>query len=106
MRTLSVVIAVLLLIGCGRTPETVVDPGAVSPSVHSRADVELPDSPKLRRLGVRTVELRDVPLEEVTSPGKIEVNPNRLAHIALPVAGRVASVQVRSGRLCGKAIRS
>ncbi|MCE5309979.1 MAG: efflux RND transporter periplasmic adaptor subunit [Acidobacteriales bacterium] len=56
-----------------------------------------PDSPQLSRLQTGAVELAEVPVDPVTSPGKVEANPNRTAHVLLPVAGRVRSVEVRIG---------
>ena len=35
--------------------------------------------------------------DEVTAPGNLETNPNRLAHATLPVAGRISSVSVKLG---------
>src|SRR5207253_10071795 len=56
-----------------------------------------PDSPKLQQIRVETVRMESVPTDEVVAPGKIEVNPNRVAHVALPVAGRITSVTHRLG---------
>ena len=41
--------------------------------------------------------MESVPTDEVIAPGKIEVNPNRVAHVAIPVAGRITSVTRRLG---------
>jgi len=51
----------------------------------------------LAQLRVAPVETAELPTAEVVAPGKIEVNPNRVAHILLPVAGRVTSVMVKLG---------
>ena len=56
-----------------------------------------PDSTKLASIRVETVESADVPANEVISPGKLEVNPNRVSRIVLPVTGRITSVSVRIG---------
>lgn len=56
-----------------------------------------PNSPMLAQLRVAPVETAELPTAEVVAPGKIEVNPNRVAHILLPVAGRVTSVMVKLG---------
>jgi cobalt-zinc-cadmium efflux system membrane fusion protein len=56
-----------------------------------------PDSPKLKQIRVETVRMESVPTDEVVAPGKIEVNPNRVAHVAIPVAGRITSVTRRLG---------
>ena len=56
-----------------------------------------PDSPQLRQIRVESVKTAAMPLEEVISPGKIEVNPNRVSRVVLPVPGRIARVMVRLG---------
>jgi membrane fusion protein, heavy metal efflux system len=55
------------------------------------------DSPKLAKIRVEAVDAEDVPTAQVSTPGKVEANPNRLSHVVLPVAGRVAAVRVRLG---------
>lgn len=56
-----------------------------------------PNSPQLSRIKVEVVEMRRQPLDEVVAPGKIEANPNRVARVAMPVAGRVRRVMVGIG---------
>ena len=56
-----------------------------------------PDSPKLASIRVEPVQIADLPANEVISPGKLEVNPNRVSRIVLPVAGRITSVSVKIG---------
>ncbi len=34
---------------------------------------------------------------EITAPGKVDANPNRISRVALPVAGRIVQVNVRLG---------
>jgi cobalt-zinc-cadmium efflux system membrane fusion protein len=51
----------------------------------------------LAQLRIAPVETAELPTAEVVAPGKIEVNPNRVAHILLPVAGRVTGVMVKLG---------
>ena len=41
--------------------------------------------------------MAQVATEEVDAPGKIEANPDRLSHVALPLGGRVAAVLVHAG---------
>jgi cobalt-zinc-cadmium efflux system membrane fusion protein len=55
------------------------------------------DSPKLSRIKVANVEQAEVALNEVVAPGVIEVNPNRMAQVLMPVAGRVKQVLARLG---------
>jgi cobalt-zinc-cadmium efflux system membrane fusion protein len=56
-----------------------------------------PDSPKLSEIHIAEVKTATVPFDEVTSPGKIETNPNLVSRVALPLAGRVSSVLVKLG---------
>ncbi len=55
------------------------------------------DSPQLKQIKVETVENGAVPANEVTQPGKIETNPNRVSHVVLPVSGRMVSVNCKIG---------
>jgi membrane fusion protein, heavy metal efflux system len=55
------------------------------------------DSPQLAQIRVEEVKTASVPMDVVEAPGKIEVNPNRVSHVVLPVAGRVTAVAVRLG---------
>jgi len=51
----------------------------------------------LTQIRVEPVQTAELPTDEVIAPGKIEVNPNRVSHVVLPVAGRIASVLVKLG---------
>jgi cobalt-zinc-cadmium efflux system membrane fusion protein len=76
------------------------DPGSTSPPAPAATEgliVLPPDSPQLRQIRVESVKTAAMPLEEVVSPGKIEVNPNRVSRVVLPVPGRIARVMVRLG---------
>ena len=92
---------VLLLAGCGRKDEPPVAAAASRrPGEERLADgtvVIPPDSPKLKEIHVAEVKTASVPFDEVTSPGKIETNPNLVSRVALPLAGRVSSVLVKLG---------
>lgn len=71
---------------------------APTPAAANPDNISIPaDSPKLSRIRVEPVQIAQVPIDEVVSPGKVEANPNRLSHVTLPVSGRVASVPVRMG---------
>src|SRR5262245_40727136 len=60
--------------------------------------VSLPtDSPKLQEIKVEVVGQKQVPVDEVNAPGKIDLNPNRVAHVALPSAGKITRVLVHLG---------
>jgi membrane fusion protein, heavy metal efflux system len=56
-----------------------------------------PDSPKLKRIRVQPVEVRQFVTDEVIVPGRVETNPNRISRVAVPVGGRIVKVYVRLG---------
>jgi cobalt-zinc-cadmium efflux system membrane fusion protein len=56
-----------------------------------------PGSPILHQVRCEPATVAELPTDEVAAPGKIEANPNRVSKIAPPVAGRVASVDVKVG---------
>jgi len=56
-----------------------------------------PDSPRLAQIRVEQVEATEVRTGEITAPGKVDANPNRISRVALPVAGRIVRVNVKLG---------
>lgn len=56
-----------------------------------------PDSPMLKQIRRERVALRELPTDEIVTPGKLEANPNRVSKVVLPVAGRVTAVLVKVG---------
>jgi cobalt-zinc-cadmium efflux system membrane fusion protein len=46
---------------------------------------------------VEPVKTFPMPVDEVTAPARIETNPNRVGHAALPAPGRIARVLVKLG---------
>jgi cobalt-zinc-cadmium efflux system membrane fusion protein len=98
VKTFPLAIPVLILLtGCGekRPP---VEAAAPSTVAAKPGQIVLPaDSPRLAQLKVEPVTLADVAANEVVAPGKIEVNPNRISHVVLPVAGRVVAVLTKLG---------
>jgi cobalt-zinc-cadmium efflux system membrane fusion protein len=94
--------AAIILAGCSeaRKAETPAQAASNAPTVPAvdPDKVTIPaGSPKLTRIKVDQVQVADVPTAEVTSPAKVEANPNRMAHVVLPVAGRIVSVAVKIG---------
>lgn len=87
----------LALAGCGRDAA----PPQREPTATPTSDpsvIEIPaDSPKLAQIQVAEVILAEMPTDEFTAPGRIDVNPNRVSKVLLPVAGRVTDVLVRFG---------
>jgi cobalt-zinc-cadmium efflux system membrane fusion protein len=87
----------LCLAGCGRDAAAPPAPAKAGSGAGTPV-IEIPaDSPKLAQIRVAEVQLGEVPTDEFTAPGKIEVNPNRVSKVILPVAGRVTDVLVRFG---------
>src|SRR5690349_2559568 len=93
------VLAALLLSGCGEKKDSSAEASSFAPAPAGKPGqiVFPPDSPRLNELRIETVAAGNVPANEVNAPGKIEVNPNRVSHITLPVAGRVTAVMVKAG---------
>lgn len=56
-----------------------------------------PGSPMLGQIRTAIVQTGQVPSAVVDAPGQIEADPNRLSHVVLPLAGRVAAVLVHVG---------
>jgi cobalt-zinc-cadmium efflux system membrane fusion protein len=98
---MSFLCVVLLLAGCGRKGDPpVASAASPRPGEERLSDGSVvipPDSPKLKEIHVAEVKSASVPFAEVTSPGKIETNPNLVSRVALPLAGRVSSVMVKLG---------
>lgn len=89
----------LLAAGCGSSPQPAETANAAAPvaAVPAGQVVFPAGSPKLAQIQVVAVANGQVPADEVTSPGKVEANPNRTSHVALPVPGRVMNVFVKIG---------
>ena len=93
---------VSMLAGCGHTTAE-ADASKSAPSAQSETkktpgDVQFDaDSPQLAQIKTEAVEVTNVPVGNITAPGQVEANENRLSHVTLPLAGRVTSVDVRTG---------
>ena len=82
--------------GCGPRHDGPVDPPA--PAAPAAGTVVIPpDSPMLGQIKRATVTTQDLPTDDLVTSGKIEVNPNRVSKVLLPVAGRIAEVLVKTG---------
>jgi membrane fusion protein, heavy metal efflux system len=98
MKILWLVSSALLLAGCGGGSGKPVT--AAAPEAERRDDGVVaiaPGSPGLREIRVETVKAEAVPFDVVTSPGKIEANPNLMSRVVLPLPGRVVTVLVKIG---------
>ncbi len=87
----------ILLCDCGSVPPPAAPSPAPTEQSKSNVIEIAPDSPKLRQIQVSEVKLEELPTDEFTAPGKIELNPNRVSKVLLPVAGRISEVLVRFG---------
>lgn len=56
-----------------------------------------PSSPQLAQLQVEPVGQRQVNRSEVVAPGRISLNPNRMAKVLLPLPGRISQLSVQLG---------
>jgi RND family efflux transporter, MFP subunit len=72
-----------LAIGCQKPPEAPVNPA-------QKDDWK-------QEIRVAPVTVERVPRDEVVAPGKVELDPNRIARIMLPLPGRITEVRVRVG---------
>jgi cobalt-zinc-cadmium efflux system membrane fusion protein len=93
----GVTVLVLFTIGCNERTEARSEPQPKPPAAKPGEVTLPPDSPKLQQIRVAEVKLADVPTDEVVAPGKIEVNPNRVSRVVLPVAGRITKVLAHLG---------
>jgi membrane fusion protein, heavy metal efflux system len=101
LATLLAGMLMLLLLGCG-SPSSAPKVSTATPSqpaiTRTGKVVRLAaDSPQLSRIRLEEATVASVPVDEVTAPGKVEMNPNRVSRIAMPVPGRVRRVLVGLG---------
>ena len=82
------------LAGCHRGEP----PQDESPATITGSSITVPpDSPILKQVRCERASVAELPTDEVVAPGKIEANPNRVSRVVAPVAGRVATVDVKVG---------
>ncbi len=86
---------VLGIAGCGEARKEGVAEKKVA-AVPGQAVIAA-DSPQLAHIRTEAVELAMVPVGNVSAPGKVEANANRLSHVVLPVPGRVITVLAKIG---------
>jgi cobalt-zinc-cadmium efflux system membrane fusion protein len=99
MRKTCLFCLIVALGGCGTKEAENVAARSVDPPPRPANGLVIipPDSPKLKQLRVEPVRTAEIPIDEVVSPGKIEVNPGGVSRIVLPAPGRIASVLVKLG---------
>lgn len=98
----SILGVALFLAGCGTKEEASAHATDTAPSVGMDGSKEglvvfESGAPELKQITVATVETVPVPADEITTPAKIEANPNRVSHTFLPVPGRIVRVMARLG---------
>lgn len=88
----------LCLTGCNQSDPAVKakNPDSRSSAKPGQATIGA-DSPQLAQIRTAPVETVVVPVGNVSAPGKVEANTNRLSHVVLPVTGRIATVMVKIG---------
>lgn len=95
-RLLMLGLICVLFSGCGSAPKP-SSASAPMPQAPMNIIIIPPDSPKLAQLRIEPLKLESIPAGEVTAPGKVEANPNRISRVPLPAAGKVAQVLVKLG---------
>lgn len=94
----SVMTAIALLASCGQGEKASQKPAKPpSPANQPGQAIIAADSPQLAQIRVEPVQMKMVPVDTVSSPGKVEANANRLAHVTLPLTGRVTAVYAKIG---------
>jgi len=101
MRTRYLYFVILLSVfaACNPAPESGAAEGLQPAPMKVSGDKIIlpPGSPKLDHIRVAKVETAQIPEALIVAPGKIEINPNRMARVFAPLPGRVTSVKVRLG---------
>jgi len=100
MRACHLLMLACLLVasGCAGKSEQSEKAARPSPTPSTSGVIVIPpDSPKLAQIRVEPMQVQAVPAGEVIAPGKVDVNPNRVSRLPLPVAGRVSQVLVKLG---------
>lgn len=98
-RTVTAGILSLAMMSCGERKVEEKETAKAEQGVAVKGDdvTIQPDSPMLQQIRTAVVEVAEVPTEEVDAPGKIEVDPNHVSHVVLPLAGRISSLMVKVG---------
>jgi membrane fusion protein, heavy metal efflux system len=87
---------ITLFAGCS-TNQTAAVSSSPTPADPPGVTIIPPDSPKLKQIRVEPLQLTNMPTGEVTAPGKVEADPNRISRVPLPVPGRIVKVMTKLG---------
>lgn len=93
----ALALAAVLLTGCAASDSRSRQPAPALDKATGGQVTIAADSPQLARIHCEEVVASEVPVGDVSAPGKVEANTNRLSRVVLPLTGRVASVLVRVG---------
>ncbi len=88
-----VAIFAFTLAGCSRTEQAAKAP----PPIKTASSTVALASGQISQIRTEQVESAMVPVGNVSAPGKVEANTNRLSHVVLPISGRVTSVSAKIG---------
>lgn len=84
--------------GSGPTAGAGAEKTSPPPRPKASGSIELPtDSPMLKQVEIGEIVEQELPVDEVVSPAKIEIDPSHYSQVLLPAAGRVMEVKVRVG---------
>ena len=97
----SVALLSLTFVACQQKDSKQANAPTAAIASPAKADSTLiklpPDSPQIGRIRSVAIQSDLVPQQEIIAPGKVEMNPNRVSKIVMPVAGRVRKVLVGLG---------
>ena len=97
MKPILVLATFALLTSCGHdAPVAHAEPKALAAGIPGQAIIPA-GSPQLAQIKVQPVTMSMVAVDTVSSPGKVEANANRLAHVTLQLTGRVTGVSCKIG---------
>jgi membrane fusion protein, heavy metal efflux system len=84
---------------CGREGDTAPGTGRAPSTPADRAGLIVvpPDSAQLKQLRVAPVGIAELPDDDVTAPGRVIIDPNRISRVLPPVGGRILRVMVKFG---------
>jgi cobalt-zinc-cadmium efflux system membrane fusion protein len=92
-----VLMGLLAAAGCRQATTEAAPRPAPKPAAGAGRVRFAPGSPHLGQIRSAALEEAIVAEDRVAAPGKVDVNPNRVARVALPLPGRIKEMRVRLG---------